>query len=294
MLGLREEEAVKLKEKTLSILEAEVNRDAWIQNIINYVLVRQNNDGGYAFAQGLGSNAQDTYYGLAILGLLAVPLPNVEKTIEWLQGIVPENIYHHYYVAKALKLCGKNPNEKLTKFLLSRTGSEEHFGTVDVYVEAASEFVTTFMVTDLVNIVGVQIDREKAIRWLLSYKNIDGGFGAQGYSSLSSTYHAIASLFNLEYPVSSLRKTHEYVRSCESPSGFTIVPSSTLPYMEHVYHGVLTLELLGERVRYPENIARFVLSCQKAKGGFGRADLGIATFEDTFFAVNIIRSIGKL
>lgn len=262
--------------------------------IKDYVVNRQNDDGGYTFVQTAESNAQDTYYGLAILHLLNALFPNVERTATWLQGFVPESLYHHYYVAKALILCGENPNGKLKGFLLSRMSSKEHFGTVDVYVEAASEFVTTFMVTELVNIAGVPIDREKATKWLLSYKNKDGGFGAKGYSSLSSTFHAIVSLFSLGYPVNSLRETLVYVRSCEKPAGFTIVPRSRLPYMEHVYHGVLTLELLSEHVKYPENVAKFVLSCHKANGGFGRADLGIATFEDTFFAVTILRKIGKL
>jgi len=40
------------------------------KRIVAYVVSRQNDDGGYAFAQGLESNAQDTYYGLAILSLL--------------------------------------------------------------------------------------------------------------------------------------------------------------------------------------------------------------------------------
>ena len=295
MLGLREEEAVKLKEKTLSILEAEVNRDAWIRNIINYVLVRQNNDGGYAFAQGLESNAQDTYYGLAILRLLKAPFPNVGQTIKWLHEFVRDSHYSHYYVAKALKLCSEGPDKNLKDFLLSIHDSKREFGTIDVYVEVASEFEATFMITGLVNIAGVKIDREKIIGWLLSYQNKDGGFGAHGSSNLGSTCHAVASLFNLGYTVKSLKETLGYVRSCEKPSGgFTVIPSSSLPYMEHVYYGVSTLDLLGEHARYPDNVAQFVLSCQNANGGFARTDIGISTFEDTFFAVNIIRSIGKL
>ena len=284
-----------MKEKTLPILKTESNKDAWVRGIINYVLVRQNNDGGYAFAQGLESNAQDTYYGLAILDLLKTPFPNVEQTIKWLHEFIPDRLYSHYYIAKALKLCGKDPDKNLKGYLLSRLASMEEFGAGDVYVEVASEFEVTFMFTELISMVGVEIDREKTIRWLLSYQNKDGGFGAHRYSNLNSTYYAVASLLNLGYPIKSLKKTLGYVRSCEKPpGGFTVVPNSYPPYMEHVYYGVSTLELLGEQARYPEKTAQFVLSCQNANGGFARTDLGISTFEDTFFAVNIMRKTGKL
>jgi len=295
VLGLREEEAVELKEKTLPILEKGVNRDSWVQNIINYVLVRQNNDGGYAFAQGLESNAQDTYYGLAILRLLKAPFPNLEQTMRWLHEFVRDSHYSHYYVAKALNLSGEGPDKNLKDFLCSIRDSRMGFGTIDVYVEVASEFEATLMITELVNIAGVKIKRDKIIGWLLSYQNKDGGFGAHAYSNLNSTYHAVASLFNLGYDVKSLKGALGYVRSCEKPSGgFTVIPSSSSPYMEHVYSGVSTLDLLGERGRYPENTTQFVFSCQNANGGFARTDMGISTFEDTFFAVNIMRGIGRL
>jgi hypothetical protein len=61
--------------------------------------------------------------------------------------------------------------------------------------------------------------------------------------------------------------------------------------MEHIYYGASTLNLLGERLRYPKQTAEFVLKCQNANGGFARSDIGISTFEDTFYAVNILRTI---
>ena len=284
-----------MKEKTISILGKKINRDSWAQNIISYVLARQNTDGGYAFVQGLESNAQDTYYGLAILRLLEARFPNLEQTMGWLHEFVRDSLYSHYYVAKALNLCGEGPDKNLKDFLRCICGCKREFGTIDVYVEVASEFVTTLMVTELVNITRVRINREKIRGWLLGYQNKDGGFGAHACSSLNSTYHAVASLFNLGYDGKSLKETLGFVRSCEKPSGgFTIIPTGFIPYMEHVYYGMSTLDLLGERAKYPDNTARFVLGCQNANGGFARTDMGISTFEDTFFAVNIMRSLGKL
>ncbi|MGC9094336.1 MAG: prenyltransferase/squalene oxidase repeat-containing protein [Candidatus Bathyarchaeia archaeon] len=269
--------------------------DLWVTRVADYVVCRQNEDGGYTFCQGIESNAQDTYYGLAILDLLGAPFPNVEKTVEWLRRFVPDNLYSHYYVAKALKLCGEEPDEKgLEKFFLSLPVVRGEFGTIDVYAEVASEFLPIFMVTELANMIGIKIDSEKVTDWLLSFQNNDGGFGAHGHSNLNSTYHAVASLSNLGYQVKLLRDTLGYVRACEKPyGGFTVVPSSSTPFMEHVYYGVSTLNLLGESLRYPRQTAEFVLRCQNVNGGFARSDLGISTFEDTFYAVSILKTINR-
>ncbi|MEM3699295.1 MAG: prenyltransferase/squalene oxidase repeat-containing protein [Candidatus Bathyarchaeia archaeon] len=266
----------------------------WIKRVVHYIVNRQNDDGGYTFCQGTESNAQDTYYGLAILNLLNVPFPNVKKTVKWLHDFVPDNLYSHYYVTKALKLCGEKPQKNLKNFILSLLCAKGNFGTVDVYVEVASEFLLTFMTTELVKIVGIEIESKKLAEWLLSFKNKNGGFGAHGHSNLNSTYHAVASLFNLGYPVKSLKDTLSYVRACEKPfGGFTVVPHASTPYMEHIYYGTSTLNLLDEHLRYPKQTAEFVLKCQNANGGFARSDIGISTFEDTFYAVNVLKTISE-
>jgi hypothetical protein len=284
-----------LENKVSSDLEEEtIVGSPWTRRVRDYVVNRQNDDGGYTFVQTTASNAQDTYYGLALLDLLKIPFPRVEKTIKWLYEFVPDNLYSHYNIAKALELCGENPDKRLMDFLLSSTFKVE-FGTIDVYAEVASEFEATFMVTELTHMAGVEIDREKTKDWLLEFENRDGGFGAHHHSNLDSTYHAVASLFNLGFPVKSLKPTLAYVRSCEKPfGGFTVIPRSSSPYMEHAYYGISTLDLLGEHADYPEKTAQFVFECQNANDGFARSDLGISTFEDTFYALNVLRKIGKL
>jgi len=34
--------------------------------------------------------------------------------------------------------------------------------------------------------------------------------------------------------------------------------------------------------------------CQQSNGGFARSEFGISTFEDTFYAVNVLGKIGRL
>jgi hypothetical protein len=61
--------------------------------------------------------------------------------------------------------------------------------------------------------------------------------------------------------------------------------------MEHTYYGLMTLDLLGEKSKYPSQTINFVLGCQNNNGGFARSDLGISTFENTFQAVEVLRKL---
>ena len=55
----------------MALVEARQLSDVSFQSrIVDYVVNRQNDDGGYTFCQGAESSAQDTYYGLAILRAL--------------------------------------------------------------------------------------------------------------------------------------------------------------------------------------------------------------------------------
>lgn len=69
------------------------------------------------------------------------------------------------------------------------------------------------------------------------------------------------------------------------------MPSSSTPFMEHVYYGVPTINLFGQDLRYPTQTVNFVLRCKNANGGFARSNLGISTFEDTFYAISILKTI---
>jgi hypothetical protein len=259
---------------------------------VAYVVNRQNDDGGYAFAQGLNSNAQDTYYGLAVLKILDLPFPNMDRTIEWLRDFDVGSIYSYYYIGKALTLCNKPLGSQFRDYVESAVSSGRYFGNVDVYVEVSSEFESTLMFLELASILKISPDGEEARRWLLRYRNKDGGFGARGHSNINSTYHATASLSLLKANRKDLNDTVRFVRECEqSHGGFTVVSRSVTPYMEHTYYGVMTLVLLGESCRFPSQTMDFVLKCQRGNGGFARSDLGISTFENTFQAVSIMQRL---
>jgi len=259
--------------------------------VVNYVLARQNEDGGYCFAQGaLESNGQDTYYGLAILKVLGASFPNVERTLQFLDENRIDSIYSMYYTAKAQLLIGRDISTALRKDVNALLDSMKYFGS-SVFFSDSSEFESTLMALELADLLKITVNPSKVEDWLNSFKNTDGGFGPTGKSNIDSTYHAVACLRLLE---SRLEKPNilRFVRSCEKPcGGFTVIPVNLNPYMEHTYYGIKTLDLLNEKSRYPSQTIDWVLSCQKITGGFARSDLGIATFVDSYRAIKIVETL---
>jgi len=271
------------------------NAQLLINKVIDYVVNRQNEDGGYTFCQGTESGAQDTYYGLAILNSLKTGLPNVQKTIRFLNELDLDSIYSDYYIVKGLLLWGAKVSENLRERIVARLSSKVYFGSVEVFSEVSSEFITTFMALELANMLKINVRTQEVADWLLNFRNGDGGFGTQGQSNINSTYYAIASLNLLKQNLKEMRETVTFVRACEKPyGGFTVIPMNLTQYMEHTYYGVTTLNLFNEQTQYPSQTIDFVLKCQNKNGGFARSELGISTFENTFQAVSVLRKLGFL
>ncbi|MGQ9514065.1 MAG: prenyltransferase/squalene oxidase repeat-containing protein [Thermoproteota archaeon] len=203
-------------------------------------------------------------------------------------------MYAYFYVAKGLALVGQDPEEELVRRVLSLRGPNGGFGGVDVDVETYSEFDATYKATEILLGAKIPIDPRPTIRWLMKYLNDDGGFGAKGHSNLISTFHAICSLYNLGYPVRKFDRTIRFVRSCENvDGGFTSIPGASLPYLEEIYAGASILHMMGERCDYPEDTRNLVLSLQNSNGGFRRSiQLGISTFEDTYYALRVLQILG--
>jgi hypothetical protein len=280
----------------MTLVEARRLSDPLLKNkIINYVLTRQNEDGGYCFAQGaLESSGQDTYYGLAILSQLNARFPRSEKTLRFLDDNRLDSIYSIYYVTKSKLLLGKGINARLKEELSSLLDSNKYFGSSNFFSDASSEFTTTLMALELARLLKMDVNSREIVEWLLSFRNKDGGFGIRDHSNVDSTYYAVACLLLLNENSKKLNETIKFVRSCEKPhGGFTVIPINYTPYMEHAYYGLMTLVLLGEESRYPAQTIDWVLSCQRSNGGFARSDLGISTFVDTYHAIQILQKIGN-
>lgn len=214
-------------------------------------------------------------------------------TVKWLRAFQADNIYGYFYIIKGLNLCGEKIDDELVNRVLELRKSHSGFGKVNINIEAYSEFDTTYLATEILRDLNIFLDPEPIIGWLLEHHNSDGGFAAGKRSNLMSTFHAVASLYNLGYPVKELNRTLDFVRSCEKyGGGFTLVPDTTLPYLEDTYAGVIILSLLGQRCTYPDATRKLVSGLQNSNGGFRRSiALGISTFEDTYYALSILKRL---
>ncbi|MEM3593193.1 MAG: prenyltransferase/squalene oxidase repeat-containing protein, partial [Candidatus Jordarchaeaceae archaeon] len=239
---------------------------------------------------------QDTYYGLEVLNLLNYPLPNLEKTVGWLLSLEMYNVYTYYYVGKSLELCGIQIDDRFKKYFTSIVNSKDYLtSATNVFAKPSTELRALLMILEFAKILKLKFNSDDVERWLLGFKNRDGGFGEKGNSNIISTYYAVASLHILKNNLENLTDVIDFVRECETPQGgFTIVPNALKTYIEFTYFGVMTLDILGEKCRFPKQTVDFVIKCQRANGGFARTDIGISTLENTFQAVNILRKLGKL
>jgi len=265
-----------------------------VQMAENYVLSRHNEDGGYTFARLTDSNAQDTYYAMEIFKMINREPPNDKKTITWLHNFPAGDIRANFYKTKALVLCDEAPDPKALEVVLSLSSPRGGFGTIDVNVEAPSEFDTNLMAIEILRIFGAITDNDRHINWLLGFGREDGSFGTKS-SNIQSTYHAIAALRTLGFPVRGLTRTVDYVRNCENvEGGFNSSSESKTTYMEDTYHGIWLLDFLGVRCRYPEETTLAILEYRNNNGGFRRSkELGLSTFEDTYYALNIFQKLGN-
>jgi hypothetical protein len=282
---------------TLTGLEKRIR----IQEVVQYIQMRQNEDGGYSFARGAESSAADTYYGIQVLKMLGAESKNVAKSIDFMEGLQHEDgsfdsVNVAYYVAKTLDELGAKPQKPLKPFVLSLQSAHGGFGVLEADLESPSELEVTYLSLELLKLVEHNLSFEKTKDPILTRQNYDGSFGKYGYSRLGATYHALASLSLLGFDVITLRGTEEWVRSCEIPSGGfrTSPPEWFDPYfiMDDIYFGVKCLDILGKNYRFPSQTLDLIAKFHNENGGFRRSVfLGISTFESTYHAMSACSTI---
>ncbi len=155
--------------------------------IVRYITARQNDDGGYTSVQYTDSTLYDTYLAIEVLSMLGVKPPCVEETISWVKNYDAVNIRDYYLINKIFSVL-KQPLIDVSEHVIELMDSTGRFGAEEVDVETTSELETTFMCVELMNMFKPVHD-ERILGFVLSLKNLDGGFGALE-SGLSSTFYA--------------------------------------------------------------------------------------------------------
>ena len=280
-----------------SVLDDELQ----VIKISRYVRDRQNQDGGYTFAQWTESSAQDTYFALHILQMLGVMPQHCKDTIRFLQGFQKvdgsyDSINVAYYCISALTILGATPDHDVSEFVNSLKRSYGGFGSLDVNIATSSELETTYLSLYVLKSFG-DFHRDEVIQFLLGRMNPDGTFGGgSGYSTLASVHFAVASLALLGHDLRSLDRTLKWVRHCELPNGgFTTDPRDTAYLvLDDIYYGLNVLHHFGVSQRYPQSSLELVSRFQNGNGGFRRSIfMGLSTFESTFHALTCLRLLSS-
>lgn len=270
------------------------------EKVIDYVLSRHCRSGGFCFYRLDEPNGSDCYHALSILNLLDIPFRD-EQTAAYLKRMQHEDgsydsLFSAFYSIKSLLFLKEKPTRDPVPYLLKHLN---HYA-VDVGklpVEILSVFKRLLYLVDLYRTLEMERDEEtenNIAGFVLSFQNEDHGFGNQT-SNLTETAKALVMLQMLGYPVQAL-ETEGFIRRCETPLvGFTDIPHRTLSYLEYIHAGVEACCVISHRPRYLESCVDFILDCQNMNGGFSRApQAGIATLENTFFAVHAGRLLSDL
>ncbi len=271
-----------------------------MERVIDYVLSRRCQSGGFCFYKLDEPNGSDSYYALSILGLLDVPFQD-EKTVTRLQNMQHsdgsyDSIFSAFYSIKGLQLLQQKPKQDPASYIRKHL----YHDALDVRKlppEIHSIFKRLLYVVELYR--SLEMERDEVIEnnivdFILSFRNEDQGFGNHA-SNLTETAKALVMLNLLGHPVTELGAV-DFIRRCETPVfGFTDIPYSSLSYMEYIHAGVLASSVVSYRPRYHDRCIDFILNCQNRNGGFSRApQAGIATLENTFFAIHARRLLSDL
>ena len=268
--------------------------------IVKYIQERQNEDGGYTFCQGAGSNAQDTYYATETLRKLDAQPRNVKRTITFMQSLQHtdgsfDSVKVAYYVATVLSRLGAGLTKPISNFVESLRSLIGKFNNQEVYVEASSEFETLYYTVELLKKYGSLRNAIPLQKRLFEMQNSDGSFGDKRFSRIASTFYALKILKILGCDVRRLHGVLRWIRQCEVPSGgFTAEPKISPSFMvlEDTYYGVMALKVLNESCRHPKETLELIARFQNPNGGFRRSIfLGISDFESTYQAVSVMKEL---
>jgi hypothetical protein len=262
-----------------------------LRHIVSYVDSCQTPDGGYFFARVPPASAQDTYHAIKCLALLGQRPLGLRAVKDWLSAAadsaVARNLRGLYFLSAAYSelQMGTEPLLEGVNGVWALQNPHGGFGSVDrVYVEVPSELEATYCAVATLRNLGARVDGRRVVPFVERFRNLDGGFGGEGRSTLASTHYALATLARLGHSSEHAQETLAWLRQRED--------RWDIQYLEHLFWLARALEALGEGVRYREKAAAFTLGCQRQGGGFGRAHWGIATLEDTHHAVAILKSVG--
>jgi len=292
-----------LKFHLLSEYDSRILGRSFRQKVVDYIERRYlEEDGGYCFYRIPPSSGMDTYFAVKSLSILGLKPQHPEAVVNFLLNQVKEDsfgsvigIFATVEVISELSQITDDLRNHARQRITALQNEAGGFGTLEnFYIEVSSELEETYRAVRTLKTLGIDFGEKKVTRFIFSLLNPDGGYGRDRRSTLASTFYAteIHKLLGIE--AGKLTKTEGYLRNRESDWQENL-DKGLVGYLENLFWLIKGLANLGQNSNFPEQVTRFVVECQTPPFyGFARTTRGIATLENTFYALSILREVGVL
>ena len=265
--------------------------------VIQYIIQRRCEAGGFCFYRLEEPNGSDTYYALATLKLLNYQHRD-DKTVAYLKGTQWKDgafgsISAAFYAVMGLRILDAKPACDPVPYIL-RNIRIHHIENLPVGV--SSIFQPLHLLSNICVALGIALQedwRKKIGQFVFAFQNTDRGFG-HPISTLAETKQATDILKWLSCPIERFAIT-DFIVKCESSNyGFVNVPATSPSFLEYIHAGISVSQRLAYQPRYLEKCIKFIIDCQNTTGGFSRAThTGIATMENTFLGIHALSLIAE-
>lgn len=277
-----------------------------------YVLDRQSPSGGFCFYRTSGldqPNLGDTRFALGALRILGAPTPHAELTVEFLRQSRLFGLNYLYAYALALEYIGMSSHlsadrrDQISALTVTLPGPlyqvetskwlERARKTIRLQLRHPGSTGGSVDQLDLASSSRRSLNPDRTTRYSHVARFIEnlqknGGFGDS--PNLWDTYLALSVWSQLG--VTAVPENIAFVDSLQQrPFGFKMSHASSMGSLDVLYAGVRCCQLLHLRVRYEDEILKFVLACQLASGGFARAPVALANLEYTYRALAIVAAL---
>ena len=292
-----------LKLHLLSEYDSSLLSRSFRQKVVNYIETRHlEEDGGYCFYRVPPSSGMDTLFAVKSLSILGLKPRHPEAVVNFLLNQIKEDtprsvigIFATVEVVSELSRITADLRNHARQRIIALQNEAGGFGTLENFdIEVSSEVEETYRAVRTPKTLGVDFGEEKVTRFIFSLLNPDGGYGRDRRSTLASTFYAteIHKLLGIE--ARKLTKTKDCLRNREGDWQENL-DKGLVGYIENLFWLIKGLANLGQNSSFPDQVTRFVVECQVPPFyGFARTTRGIATLENTFYALSILREVAVL
>jgi hypothetical protein len=249
-----------------------------LNKVIDFVLKKEKDEGGFGATPLLPPTIEDTYYAVKILYLCNFSL-NIERLKDFLLHQNPlelslKPLPKYFKLLKYLNLlnslspkiiniCKNNLRKNLTKSL---NNLEKLCFIMEIF-EILNENDPT----------------------LLIKKHVSNNFSSFNLKSLEAYYY-LYKILRDNFPSEFIN----IVLEAQNPDGGFGILKDTTSYMDSTYYACYILYHSNLKPKNLTKLKDFILSCWTSDGGFGRNSQGISFLESTYNALWILKNFKML